>query len=147
MTPTLPIIVPQPITNQRNGNPSGQKAPLQPKEVWANRDAPGRLRVFEVDHPATQELKKNLLRRVDQNVGDSTIFVPVDFEREDLRSNLLAAGLFSISLARVADFARPTRCCSTASPLLPFMDSAAFRPAGWRQCGRSCRSSYTHLRR
>jgi hypothetical protein len=37
MTPTLPMIVPQPITNQRNGNPSGQKAPLQPKEVWAIR--------------------------------------------------------------------------------------------------------------
>jgi methyltransferase (TIGR00027 family) len=57
-----------------------------------NRDAPARLRVFEVDHPATQELKKNLLRRVDQNAGDGAIFVPVDFEREDLRDNLLAAG-------------------------------------------------------
>jgi integrase len=31
------MIVPQPITNHRNGKPSGQKAPLQPKEVWAIR--------------------------------------------------------------------------------------------------------------
>ena len=63
--------------------------------VLRNRDAPDRLRVFEVDHPATQELKKNLLRRVDQNAGDGAIYVPVDFEREDLRGNLLAAGFDS----------------------------------------------------
>jgi integrase len=37
MTRTLPMIVPQPVNNWRNGKPSGQKAPLQPKEVWAIR--------------------------------------------------------------------------------------------------------------
>jgi methyltransferase (TIGR00027 family) len=63
--------------------------------VLRNRDAPERLRVFEVDHPATQELKKNLLRGVDQTAADNTIFVPVDFEREDLRGNLLVAGFDS----------------------------------------------------
>ena len=37
MTCALPMIVPQPINNRRNRKPSGQKAPLQPKEVWAIR--------------------------------------------------------------------------------------------------------------
>ena len=37
MTSTLPMIVPQPVDNRRAGKPSGQKAPLQPKEVWAIR--------------------------------------------------------------------------------------------------------------
>jgi integrase len=31
------MIVPQPINNRRVGKPSGQKAPLQPKDVWAVR--------------------------------------------------------------------------------------------------------------
>ena len=37
MTRTLPMIVPQPRNHRRNGKPIGQKAPLQPKEVWAIR--------------------------------------------------------------------------------------------------------------
>jgi integrase len=37
MTNTLPMIVPQQIDTKRNRKPSGQKAPLQPKEVWAIR--------------------------------------------------------------------------------------------------------------
>ena len=36
MTSALPMIVPRAIKNPRNQKPSGQKAPLQPKEVWAN---------------------------------------------------------------------------------------------------------------
>jgi integrase len=31
------MIVPQPINNRRVGKPSGQKAPLKPKDVWAVR--------------------------------------------------------------------------------------------------------------
>lgn len=37
MTNTLPMVVPQPAERQRSPRPSGQKAPLQPKEVWAIR--------------------------------------------------------------------------------------------------------------
>ena len=37
MTSALPMIVTQPINNRRTSKPSGQKAPLQPKEVWAIR--------------------------------------------------------------------------------------------------------------
>ena len=37
MTSALPMIGPRAIKNPRTGKPSGQKAPLQPKEVWAIR--------------------------------------------------------------------------------------------------------------
>ena len=37
MTSALPMIAPQPINNRRVGKPSGLKAPLQPKDVWAVR--------------------------------------------------------------------------------------------------------------
>jgi integrase len=37
MVNALPMIVPQTDASRRSGRPSGQKAPLQPKEVWAIR--------------------------------------------------------------------------------------------------------------
>ena len=37
MKNALPMIVAQPVNNRRNRKLSGQKAPLQPKEVWAIR--------------------------------------------------------------------------------------------------------------
>ncbi len=37
MTSALPMIVPQPTHSWRTGRPTGQKPPLQPKEVWAIR--------------------------------------------------------------------------------------------------------------
>jgi integrase len=37
MTHALPMIVPQAAKTRRTAKPSGQKAPLQPKEVWAIR--------------------------------------------------------------------------------------------------------------
>ncbi len=37
MTSALPMIVPQPTHSRRTGRPTGQKPPLQPKEVWAIR--------------------------------------------------------------------------------------------------------------
>ena len=55
-------------------------------EAW-----PG-VRFFEVDHPATQALKRDLMERLGATRSDSTTFVPVDFERDDLGGCLLAAG-------------------------------------------------------
>jgi len=37
MTIALPMILPEPANDRRSRKPSGQKAPLQPKEVWAIR--------------------------------------------------------------------------------------------------------------
>lgn len=53
-----------------------------------------RVRVFEVDHPATQDWK----RRLSPEPGDGVMFVPVDFGRDSLRERLIDAGF---------DFGRP----------------------------------------
>jgi len=49
-----------------------------------------RLRVFEVDHPATQAWKRQLLRDAAIPLPNSLTFVPIDFERETLPERLAA---------------------------------------------------------
>jgi methyltransferase (TIGR00027 family) len=51
------------------------------------------LRVFEVDHPATQAWKRRRLAEAEIPVPPGLTFVPVDFERDDLETSLRAAGL------------------------------------------------------
>lgn len=51
-----------------------------------------RLRVFEVDHPATQAWKRRRLVEAKIAAPPSLAYVPVDFEREDLVSRLRQAG-------------------------------------------------------
>jgi methyltransferase (TIGR00027 family) len=52
----------------------------------------GRLRIFEVDHPATQERKREMLADAAIGVPDTLRFVPIDFERETLADVLRSAG-------------------------------------------------------
>ncbi|MEU9025419.1 SAM-dependent methyltransferase [Actinomadura sp. NPDC048394] len=56
--------------------------------------APAGQRVFEVDHPATQEWKKGLLDAAGIPVPGNAVLVPVDFEEPDGPVRLLAAAGF-----------------------------------------------------
>ncbi len=51
------------------------------------------LRVFEVDHPATQRWKQRKLTEGRIPTPPGLTFVPVDFERDDLEQALFAAGV------------------------------------------------------
>jgi methyltransferase (TIGR00027 family) len=51
------------------------------------------LRVFEVDHPATQAWKRQQLEQADIPLPGNLTFVPVDFEEQELSQELLRAGL------------------------------------------------------
>jgi methyltransferase (TIGR00027 family) len=53
----------------------------------------GRLRVFEVDHPATQQRKRDLLAAAGLAEPPTLTWVPVDFETDELIASLTAAGL------------------------------------------------------
>jgi methyltransferase (TIGR00027 family) len=55
-------------------------------------DLAGRLRIFEIDHPATQAWKRDKLAAAAIAVPDTLVFVPVDFERQTLADALGAAG-------------------------------------------------------
>lgn len=59
----------------------------------------GGVRVFEVDHPATQEVKRKVMTRL--GVPDNVRFVAVDFEQEDFVEKLKAAGFDPAQLSLV----------------------------------------------
>ncbi len=51
-----------------------------------------KLRVFEVDHPATQSWKRRQLRQAEIAIPDSVTYAPVDFEKQTLGDGLRRAG-------------------------------------------------------
>jgi methyltransferase (TIGR00027 family) len=61
-------------------------------DTFAYRNPYARLRVFEVDHPATQQWKRELLQRNRISVPDNMRYTPVDFERHSLAGQLRDAG-------------------------------------------------------
>ena len=62
-------------------------------DTYAYRRAlPNGLRVFEVDHPATQAFKQERLAAAQIRLPSAVTYVPVDFEHESCDSHLAAAG-------------------------------------------------------
>jgi methyltransferase (TIGR00027 family) len=55
------------------------------------------LRIFEVDHPATQLWKRTCLEQNNIHVPETVTFVPVDFESESLMERLAASGFDATS--------------------------------------------------
>jgi methyltransferase (TIGR00027 family) len=51
-----------------------------------------RVRIYEVDHPATQSVKRQRLADAQLSPPSWLVFVPVDFERDDLSEALAGAG-------------------------------------------------------
>jgi methyltransferase (TIGR00027 family) len=61
-------------------------------DTFAHRNPYPRLRVFEVDHPATQEWKRELLSTSKIPSPPSLTYTPVDFERHSLPGQLQTVG-------------------------------------------------------
>ncbi len=61
-------------------------------DTLAHRNPYRDLRVFEIDHPATQHWKRDLLARSNLPHPPGLTYVPVDFETESLPIQLLRAG-------------------------------------------------------
>jgi methyltransferase (TIGR00027 family) len=51
-----------------------------------------RVKVFEVDRPGSQSIKKEKVRKILGNLPDHVIYVPVDFEKDKLDERLFACG-------------------------------------------------------
>jgi methyltransferase (TIGR00027 family) len=64
-------------------------------DTFAYRNPFAKLRVFEVDHPATQQWKRELLQRNNITIPDSIAYTPVDFEHQSLAEQLRGAGFNS----------------------------------------------------
>lgn len=61
-------------------------------DTFAYRNPSPHLHVFEVDHPATQQWKRDLVTASNLPLPPRLTFVPVDFESQSLTAQLLAAG-------------------------------------------------------
>jgi methyltransferase (TIGR00027 family) len=61
-------------------------------DTYAARSPHEDLRIFEVDHPATQAWKRHRLQESGIHLADTVTFVPVDFEHERLMDRLVASG-------------------------------------------------------
>ncbi len=61
-------------------------------DTFAHRNPYPSLRVFEVDHPATQQWKRDLLRDAGIPTPANLDYAPVDFERQSLGEQLIAVG-------------------------------------------------------
>jgi methyltransferase (TIGR00027 family) len=61
-------------------------------DTFAYRSPYPHVRVFEVDHPATQAWKLERLTAASIAIPPTAVHVPVDFEHQTLASQLLAAG-------------------------------------------------------
>jgi methyltransferase (TIGR00027 family) len=61
-------------------------------DTFAYRNPYPQLRVFEVDHPATQKWKRDLLHSSGIPIPQNLTYVPVDFECQSLSERMNAAG-------------------------------------------------------
>lgn len=57
-----------------------------------HRDDGREVTIYEVDHPATQQFKRQRLANGEISDPDNVRFVPVDFERQDVATELTKAG-------------------------------------------------------
>jgi methyltransferase (TIGR00027 family) len=60
--------------------------------AYRRPDLLARLRVFEVDHPASQAWKRERLAELGVSPPANLVFAPIDFETQTLRDALLASG-------------------------------------------------------
>jgi methyltransferase (TIGR00027 family) len=85
-------------------------------DTFAYRNTFADLRVFEVDHPATQAWKREMLASAGIEVPSAMRFVAVDFERQSLRDELERAGF---------DFS--VRTMTAWLGVVPYLTREAFR--------------------
>jgi len=94
-------------------------------DTFAYRNPYPALRVFEVDHPATQAWKRQRLAEAHIAVPDGVTFAAVDFASEWLPSALRAAGLRSdepsfFSWLGVTPYLEPANVLTTLAAIAPF---------------------------
>jgi methyltransferase (TIGR00027 family) len=85
-------------------------------DTFACRNVSEELRVFEVDHPATQAWKLQMMAAAGIVAPETATFVAVDFEKDSLRSQLEGGGF---------DFAQPT--VTAWLGVVPYLTIDAFR--------------------
>lgn len=60
--------------------------------AFREKETAGNVRIFEVDHPFTQEDKRERIARAKWEIPSNLRFVPVDFSKDNLKEKLINAG-------------------------------------------------------
>ena len=103
--------------------------------AYRRADLLARLRVFEVDHPATQEWKRRRLTALGVALPAGLVFAPVDFERQTLREGLERAGF---------DFGLPTIFSWIGVTMYLTLDAIHATLATVARCGAGSRLVLTY---
>ena len=85
-------------------------------DTFSYRNPHPDLHVFEVDHPATQSWKREMLTQANITIPSQTTFVPIDFERQSLAEELAR---------HTFDFHQP--CFFAWLGVVPYLTLEAFR--------------------
>jgi hypothetical protein len=108
-------------------------------DTFAYRQPPcgGSLRIYEVDHPITQQWKRDRLRAADIAIPSNLTFVPIDFESASIPDALRAIDLsFGLPAPSSSSRANATELVPSRgirfSPLLAIRSPANLRSAAIR---------------
>lgn len=61
-------------------------------DTFAFRNSNQIIKIFEIDHPATQKYKLERISELEWNIPDNVNYVPVDFEKDSINDELLESG-------------------------------------------------------
>ncbi len=61
-------------------------------DSFAYRNENEKIKIFEVDHPATQAYKRARIKKLEWHTPKNLVYVGVDFEKDSLRDRLLESG-------------------------------------------------------
>ena len=98
-------------------------------DTFAYRNPHAELRVFEVDHPATQAWKREQLEAADIAIPPSLTFVPIDFEQQTLADGLEHSGFNAKAAAffswlGVTPYLTREACMTTLSSIAKMPESS-----------------------
>lgn len=61
-------------------------------DTFAFRNTNKNIEIFELDHPNTHNYKIDRIRQLEWNIPDNTHYIPIDFEKQNIRDTLLENG-------------------------------------------------------
>lgn len=61
-------------------------------DTFCFRNTNSNLQIFEIDHPSTQKYKLDRIHSLSWKIPANVHYVPVDFEKDDIKTQLLQAG-------------------------------------------------------
>ena len=103
-------------------------------DSFAFRNTSGNIEIYEIDHPDTQNYKKERIKALEWNIPENLHFAAVDFSKDDMREKLHSEGFrddlptffavpgvtYYITLSTFEDTLKKINCISTTGSKIVF---------------------------